>query len=750
MASKISFGSLGLPGSVGTLVVLIIIFGTLTSCKHPGATGERPFKSLYDAVRAGVVDQMLVTDLQHGKPVDAFVILAADPPVLPIIPDTRPEYRMGIMLDKLKKQFASRKAMLRSGNDRIEILRDYDALPLTFVRVTRESDLLQIANDRLVSAVTVKHTNDLHLAETLPLIQATRTTLWNQRGAGVGIAIIDSGVLFSNSAFGSCLTVGAPGCRVALSTDVSPDDGMQDDVTLHGSTMAVIALGVAPAANILMFDASRSPGKIEDDDALAAINTIINRKVEFNIRAVSMSFGHKEYWTSECSASGFVRNPYLFPFQLLRQLDVMPVVSAGNDAANNNAFQNGISWPACTSGAIRVGAVYDSAAVTPSFPAPQSCSDSVAAADTVACFSQTGPLLSIFAPGAAITVPPLRIGAGSSTGSGTSETAPQVAAAYAVLSAFKPLNLATLQPILLNSGPNVTDTRAGITRHRLDVAGALMTLAGPIPDNFAAAASLTGGAPFVSSTTYAATTEPGEPIHAGQQGGASIWYRWVAPYSGTTKIMTFGSDFDTLLGVYTGNAVNAITEVASNDNDSPVTKQSSVTFQAQANVEYHIAVAGKRVLGQVQQGNVQLTINGPPSNDNLTSASVLSSGIPMAGMNYAASKEPGEPDHCQNQGGASVWYKWTTGIATVATVSTLSTTFSMRCVYVYSGPSLAPTMASLRYVAGGTWASWDDIWNATFTPDPAKTYWIAVDGLSNEETVRSPAALGSFTITVSQ
>jgi len=46
-----------------------------------------------------------------------------------------------------------------------------------------------------------------------------------------------------------------------------------------------------------------------------------------------------------------------------------------------------------------------------------------------------------------------------------------------------------------------------------------------------------------------ATKEPGEPAHAGNDGGASIWYSWTAPSTGNVTITTEGSSFDTLLGV---------------------------------------------------------------------------------------------------------------------------------------------------------------------------------------------------------
>src|SRR5262249_29149820 len=85
----------------------------------------------------------------------------------------------------------------------------------------------------------------------------------------------------------------------------------------------------------------------------------------------------------------------------------------------------------------------------------------------------------------------------------------------------------------------------------------------------------------VTGTTVWATKEPGEPNHAGFAGGHSIWCQYTAAGSGTATIDTFGSNFDTLLAVYTGNAVNALTAIASNDDTSPGT-QSRVQFSAVA------------------------------------------------------------------------------------------------------------------------------------------------------------------------
>ena len=78
---------------------------------------------------------------------------------------------------------------------------------------------------------------------------------------------------------------------------------------------------------------------------------------------------------------------------------------------------------------------------------------------------------------------------------------------------------------------------------------------------------------------------------AGIPGGASIWYTWTAPIDRDVTIDTASSDFDTLLGVYTGGAVDASTEVASKD-DVKSGQTSLVRFPAAAGTVYRIRVDG--------------------------------------------------------------------------------------------------------------------------------------------------------------
>jgi hypothetical protein len=115
----------------------------------------------------------------------------------------------------------------------------------------------------------------------------------------------------------------------------------------------------------------------------------------------------------------------------------------------------------------------------------------------------------------------------------------------------------------------------------------------PANDAFPAAAALTGPSGRITGTTLYATREPGEPAHAGNAGGHSVWYRWTAPCRCNFTFETAGSSFDTLLAVYKGSSVSALGKVASNDDVASGTRTSRVRFKASAGVTYSIAVDGK-------------------------------------------------------------------------------------------------------------------------------------------------------------
>jgi hypothetical protein len=82
----------------------------------------------------------------------------------------------------------------------------------------------------------------------------------------------------------------------------------------------------------------------------------------------------------------------------------------------------------------------------------------------------------------------------------------------------------------------------------------------PINDAFANRIALTNTAITTAGANTFASKEPGEPNHAGNAGGHSVWWKWTAPSIGTVSIDTDGSGFDTVLPVYTGTDESNLTK----------------------------------------------------------------------------------------------------------------------------------------------------------------------------------------------
>jgi hypothetical protein len=223
----------------------------------------------------------------------------------------------------------------------------------------------------------------------------------------------------------------------------------------------------------------------------------------------------------------------------------------------------------------------------------------------------------------------------------------------------------------------------------------------------------------VSGSNAAATKEPGEPDHAGDAGGASIWWKWTAPTNGLVTVDTIGSACVTLLAVYTGSSVSNLSLVA-NDNGCNGNCFSMLTFPGVARTQYQIAVDGECL------GPIVLTVQEfpPPSNDMFARRlAITGKDATVSGSNQGATKEPGEPDHAGNAGGASVWWKWKAPANGSVTVDTIGSSFGT-ILAVYTGSSVsALTWIESDDESGGNGTS-----QLVFTAVAGKEYEIAVDG----------------------
>ena len=259
----------------------------------------------------------------------------------------------------------------------------------------------------------------------------------------------------------------------------------------------------------------------------------------------------------------------------------------------------------------------------------------------------------------------------------------------------------------------------------------LHTVLPPANDDFANALVLSGlTASRTDDTNEGATLEPGEDTTvAGVSAGASVWYQWTAADSGQLKIDTATSSFDTLLGVYTGSTVGALSEVVSN-NDAKDGFTSSVTFAVTGGTTYRIRVDGNG--GDTGTINLRLreTLPGPPPlNDDFANAVVLSgqNASRSGDTNVNATLELGEPTTVAGApAGASVWYQWTPASTGVATVDTGTSDFDT-LLAVYTGSAVG----TLSPVASNDDAG-DQTSSVSFSATAATVYRIRVDGYAGD------------------
>lgn len=300
----------------------------------------------------------------------------------------------------------------------IEILQDYSHLPIMFLKLKTMNGLQALLKHPSIIRVYKNETRELLLSESLPLIEQTIVADAGYDGSGTTVAVLDTGVDYTKSAFGSCSSPGyPPGCKVIAAYEFAPQDYSLDNDG-HGTNVAGIVLGVAPDTRIIALDVFRTDGLAYSSDVTAAIDWVIANKDTYNIVAMNLSLGSGAF-TSPCTTDVYVSH-----ISNARDAGILASIASGNDS-----YINAISSPACVPEAISVGAVYDSNVGTKEWAI--GCTDDSTDADLVTCFSNSADFLTMLAPGAMIT-------AAGITEGGTSQAAPHVAGAISVLREIYP------------------------------------------------------------------------------------------------------------------------------------------------------------------------------------------------------------------------------------------------------------------------------------------------------------------------
>jgi len=241
-------------------------------------------------------------------------------------------------------------------------------------------------------------------------------------------------------------------------------------------------------------------------------------------------------------------------------------------------------------------------------------------------------------------------------------------------------------------------------------------------DQFSDRISIPSSGGTVAGSSVGATKELGEPDHAGDAGGKSLWWTWTAPASGVIAIYTDGSSFDTTLAVYQGADLASLVLTAADD-DGGAGSQSRVMFIATAGVTYQIAVDG---FGG-DSGNVTLTVKPGAPNDAFADRwQLIGSSDVVLGANIGATHETGEPQHWPGgDGRTSIWWTWRAPKSGVATLSTQGSNFDT-LLAAYTGSQVS----GLTLVANNDDADFDFTSEIQFFATAGAVYQIAADGFS--------------------
>lgn len=566
--------------AAAALLGLAVALGAATgAAADPG--GDEPDAEL-PAALAGKIDPALWRRVQAGE-VRELLVEYGDPAIDADVRALRRARRLKVEDADLLRLRASRYRLLKRRALRdlavgeAESLRDYRHIPMSLHRFQDRRGLRRLLARAEVVAVHENERLYPALSQSLPLVQQPAVVQQLGRtGAGYSVAVLDSGVTYTRGEFGACTAPGVPaGCRVVAAFDTALEDN-QLDALGHGTWVAGTVAAMAPGAGIIAIDVFNGSGA-QVADVIEGIDWAIAHRDEYHIAAINLSIATSYRRTTPCTTDS-----HRAAVVRARDAGIPTIVASGN-----GGYTDGLSSPACIPEAVSVGAVFD-AYIGGSFSftdsaSGRSCTVSKPTADQAACYANSAGFLTLLAPGS-------KIGVTGSVVNGTSFAAPHVAGAIAVLRESFPAETPDrILGRLTAGGRPITDYRNGIVKPRLDLYAAHVLAAN---DLFANAQAMTGNEGSTGGDNTAAGKEAGEPDHAGNPGGRSVWWQWTAPAAGTLSLDTHGSAFDTLLAVYTGGAVGALTPVAANDDDGTPGGAGGLSFAVQAGTAYRIAVDG--------------------------------------------------------------------------------------------------------------------------------------------------------------
>jgi subtilisin family serine protease len=291
-------------------------------------------------------------------------------------------------------------------------------------------------------------------------------------GVGVNLAVLDTGV--DTAHLDLATKIVGQHC-FSRNKGCLPDNSLESDNAQdengHGTHVAGIIAsqgqssprGIAADAGLVAVRVLSQSGSGFSSDVLAGMDWVIAHQSQLNVRVMNLSIGGGSY-SGVCDQADANTILYAAAVQAARQVGITVFAAAGNGGQTETLMA-----PACVSGVIAVGNVYDIALERFTWP---NCADESIVPDRVACSSNSSTELDLLAPG--VQVQSTNLGGGEGFKSGTSLSTPHAAAVAALLLQANPtLTPDELGTILKETGLAVTDPRNGRVTPRLDALAAV-------------------------------------------------------------------------------------------------------------------------------------------------------------------------------------------------------------------------------------------------------------------------------------
>jgi subtilisin family serine protease len=360
---------------------------------------------------------------------------------------------------------AQRSTIGRARRDALFALHQFENVPAFSVNVSNEEAVRAMASDPRVRRIDLDVGGEGQLSNTVRVISATERHEVGNKGQGVVVAILDSGIdtdhpdladaVVHQACFG--YKEGNDGSGFCPDgKDRQLGSGAAEDDAGHGTFVSgvvasngiVSAPGVAPAASIVAIkvtdNCSTAGCFYHFSEIVAALDYLIANLAALKVHAINMSFGTSTLFEGACDNATAYTMAGAAAVNSLRSLGVIAVAAAGNNSSGTM-----MTAPGCLSNVVSVG-------VSDNF-------------DQVGSRSNSNATTDVFAPGVLLTSDGLHGTTFTVTNGGTSGASPHVAGCAALLiESGEALSPDAIETRVTTSPVTVTDPKNGLTFPRLD------------------------------------------------------------------------------------------------------------------------------------------------------------------------------------------------------------------------------------------------------------------------------------------